>query len=69
MRKEIMIKIPLSRYEQLVVVEARAALLADLVQTETYVGREDVADYLGVDIPEPDAKEELSFTEMLGDHS
>lgn len=31
MRKEIMIKIPLERYEQLIVVEARAALLTGLV--------------------------------------
>lgn len=69
MRKEVMIRIPRARYDQLVAVEARAALLAGLVQTETYVSREDVEDYLGVDIPEPEAKEELSFTELLGDHS
>lgn len=50
MKKEVMIKIPRARYDQLVAVEARAALLVGLVQTETYVGREDVEDYLGVEL-------------------
>lgn len=66
--EELMITIPLDRYEELHDLETRATLLMEYTQEQHYaVDREKVAHYLNFKLrqhPAPDMP--MSFAEMLG---
>lgn len=62
------VKIPLERYEELVSLEANAALLMEYTQEQRYsIDREKVAHYLNFKLREHKPPEkELSFEDMSG---
>lgn len=69
--KEIMITIPLARYEELHDLETRATILMEYTQKQNYsVDREMIALCLNFNLNKHEIpKKPMSFTEMLGEES
>ncbi len=60
---ELMVTIPMERYESLLKIETKANVLSEVVKKSKYsVDRKDIATILGFDLPaEPKEKEEDIF--------